>query len=79
MSRVKIEPTDPDDMEFCYGHRINNVLKQDFETLCEEGRLDFLTIQLYVKQSEMPQLAKILFKEDVRFPLEEETEVSTHF
>ena len=75
MANVKIEPTDPEDMEFCYGHRINNILKEDFERLCVEGRLDYLGIQLYIKQSEMNYLGQILFKEDVRFPLEEESEV----
>ena len=60
MSGIKREPTDPEDMEFCYGYKINDQLKEDFNNFAEEARHDFLMIQLYIKQSEMIQLAKIV-------------------
>ena len=75
---VEIEPKEEDDIMFCYGHRFNNLLKQDFERYVEEGRLDYWHIKLYIKQTELRQIGNILFKNDVKFPHSHDTFVSPH-
>ena len=69
MTDVKVEPTDTDDLEFTYGYRICNLLKRDFEKLEEDQNRDSVKIKLYVNQAEMINLAKILFWNDVKFPM----------
>ena len=75
-SSIKIEPKDEDDIMFCYGHRFNNLLKEDFEKYVEEARLDFWHIKLYIKQTELKEIGKILFKNDINFPHSHDTFVS---
>lgn len=77
MADIKIEPTDFDDMEVCYGHKICNLLKRDFEELNEDLERDSVKIKLYINQHEMVNLANILFYNEVPFPMGPATEVST--
>ena len=74
---IKIEPKEEDDILFCYGHRFNNLLKEDFENYVQEARLDFWRIKLYIKQTELKQIGKILFRNDIKFPHSHDSFVST--
>ena len=78
-SSIKIEPKIEDDIMFCYGHRFNNLLKEDFEKYVSEAKLDFWKIKLYIKQTELKEIAKVLFKNDVKFPHSHDSFVSEAF
>ena len=69
MSSVKTEEIDLDELEVYYGSRICDRLKNDFKALEEHENLESLRIKLYIKQTEMTFITKILFKGNVPYPL----------
>lgn len=71
MSGFKSEPFDSEDYEVYFNHKICDIMRRDLRKVEETEGLDKVKIKLYIKQSEMGFLAKILFKNDVQFYLQE--------
>lgn len=71
MSSCKVEPVDEDDYEVYFHYKICDIMRQDFTKLEESDDMDQLHLKLYINQSEMKFLGKILFKNNVSFYLQD--------
>ena len=67
MSNCKTEPADSEDYEVYFHHKICDIMRRDFRKVQETEGMDQVHIKLYLNRSEMNFLAKILFKNDVQF------------